>query len=99
MLALSEMAVRSGVGFNVARVADHHAFFGEGPSRVVVAVSAERLVDLEAAAHAADVPIARLGVASGDRLRVKDLLDVTLADATEAWRTCLPTALGQGTMQ
>jgi hypothetical protein len=57
------------------------------------------LVALEAAANAADVPVTRLGVASGDRLRVKDLLDVALADATEAWHTCLPAALGQGTMQ
>ena len=98
-LALAEMAVRSGVGFNVARIADHQAFFGEGPSRVVVAVTAEQLVALEAAASAADVPVTRLGVASGDRLRVKDLLDVALSDATEAWHTCLPSALGQGTMQ
>ncbi|TML18104.1 MAG: phosphoribosylformylglycinamidine synthase subunit PurL [Actinobacteria bacterium] len=98
-LALAEMAVRSGVGFNVARIADHRAFFGEGPSRVVVAVSADGLVALEAAANSADVPVTRLGVASGDRLRVKDLLDVPLADAREAWHTCLPAALGQGTMQ
>jgi hypothetical protein len=30
---------------------------------------------------------------------VKDLLDVVLADATEAWRDRLPTALGSGTTQ
>jgi hypothetical protein len=30
---------------------------------------------------------------------VKDLVDVALADAIDAWRTCLPSALGQGTMQ
>jgi phosphoribosylformylglycinamidine synthase subunit PurL len=98
-VTLAEMAVRSGVGFNVARIADHRAFFGEGPSRVVVAVSAERLVDVEHAASEADVPVTRLGVATGDRLRVKDLVDVALGDAIDAWRTCLPSALGQGTMQ
>ena len=98
-VALAEMAVRSGIGFNVARIADHRALFGEGPSRVVVAVSAERLVDLEHAANAADVPATRLGVATGGRLKVKDLVDVALADAIDGWRNCLPVALGQGTMQ
>jgi phosphoribosylformylglycinamidine synthase len=98
-VTLAEMAVRSGIGCNVARIADHRALFGEGPSRVVVAVSADRLVDVEQAAGAADVPVTRLGVATGERLKVKDLVDVALADAIDAWRTCLPSALGQGTMQ
>jgi hypothetical protein len=57
------------------------------------------LVDVEHAASLADVPVTRLGVATGDRLRVKDLVDVALADAIDAWRNCLPSALGQGTMQ
>jgi phosphoribosylformylglycinamidine synthase len=98
-VALAEMAVRSGVGCNVARIADHRALFGEGPSRVVVAVSADQLVDIEQAASAAGVPVTRLGVASGDRIKIKDLVDVALTDAVDAWRNCLPVALGQGTMQ
>jgi phosphoribosylformylglycinamidine synthase len=98
-VVLAEMAVRSGVGCTVARIADHRALFGEGPSRVVVAVSAERLVDVEQAANEAGVPATRLGVASGDRFRVKDLVDLALTDLTDAWRNCLPAALGQGTAQ
>ena len=43
--------------------------------------------------------VTRLGVATGDRLRIKDLIDVSLVDTIDAWRTCLPSALGQGTMQ
>jgi len=97
-VALAEMAVRSGIGFNVARIADHRALFGEGPSRVIVAVSGDRLVDVEQAAAQADVSVTRLGVATGDRLRIKDLIDVSLADTIDAWRTCLPSALGQGTI-
>ena len=97
-VALAEMAVRSGIGFNVARIADHRALFGEGPSRVIVAVSGDRLVDVEQAAAEADVSVTRLGVATGDRLRIKDLIDVSLADTIDAWRTCLPSALGQGTI-
>ncbi|QGG96760.1 phosphoribosylformylglycinamidine synthase subunit PurL [Actinomarinicola tropica] len=98
-VALAEMAVRSGVGFSVARVADHAELFSEAPSRVVVCVAAEHLTALERAAEAAGVPATRLGVAIGDRLAVKDLLDVPLAEATAAWRDRLPDALGSGTTQ
>jgi phosphoribosylformylglycinamidine synthase subunit PurL len=98
-LALAEMAVASGVGFNVARIADHAELFSEAPSRAVLCVSAEDLTAVEAAAQAAGVPISRLGVATGDRLKVKDLLDVGLDDAVRAWRDRLPNALGSGTTQ
>jgi phosphoribosylformylglycinamidine synthase subunit PurL len=98
-VTLAEMAVASGVGFSVARIADHAELFSEAPTRVVLCVAAEDLTVVEAAAQAAGVPISRLGVATGDRLSVKDLLDVSLADATAAWRDRLPEALGSGTTQ
>ncbi|MFP3905967.1 MAG: AIR synthase related protein, partial [Acidimicrobiales bacterium] len=98
-VALAEMAVASGVGFNVARIADHAELFSEAPSRAVLCVAAEDLTTVESAANTAGVPISRLGVATGDRLKVKDLLDVGLDDATSAWRDRLPEALGSGTTQ
>jgi phosphoribosylformylglycinamidine synthase subunit PurL len=95
-VALAEMAVHSGVGFSVpdGRLADHSALFGEGPSRVVLAVAPDRVSLVMAHAEEAGVPVSSLGVAGGDRLVVADLLDVDLAEATEAWRTALPRALG-----
>jgi phosphoribosylformylglycinamidine synthase subunit PurL len=98
-VTLAEMAVASGVGFSVARIASHAELFSEAPSRVVLCVNAEDLTTVEAAARAAGVPATRLGVATGDRLSVKDLLDVALGDATAAWRDRLPNALGAGTTQ
>ncbi|MDZ7677490.1 MAG: phosphoribosylformylglycinamidine synthase subunit PurL [Acidimicrobiales bacterium] len=98
-VALTEMAVSSGVGFNVARIADHAELFSEAPSRAVLCVAAEDLTTVESAANTAGVPISRLGVATGDRLKVKDLLDVGLDDATRAWHDRLPEALGSGTTQ
>ena len=97
-VTLAEMAVRSGVGFSVARIADHAALFGEGPSRVVVAVTPERLANVVAMAEHAGVSVVRLGLATGDRLVVKGLLDVDLDDATRAWRDRLPAALGSGSV-
>ncbi len=98
-VALAEMAVASGVGFTVARIADHGELFSEAPSRVVMCVGAEDLAAVEAAANGLGVPVSRLGLASGDRLVVKDLLDVGLDEATAAWRDRLPQALGSGTTQ
>jgi phosphoribosylformylglycinamidine synthase len=95
-VALAEMAVRSGVGFSVARIADHRALFAEGPSRVLLSVPTENLTPVLNAAEAAGVPAVRMGLATGDRLHVKDLLDVSLADARNAWRDRLPAAIGSG---
>ena len=47
----------------------------------------------------AGVSTARIGVAAGDRLTVKGLFDLSLAEATAAWRDRLPHALGAGTTQ
>lgn len=98
-LALAEMAVRSGVGVSVARVADHAELFSEAPSRVLLCVSAEQLTMVERVAESAGVLATRIGAALGDRITVKGLVDVPLADAVAAWRDRLPLALGGGTTQ
>jgi len=98
-VALAEMAVRSGVGFQAARIADHAELFAESPSRVVVCVAPDLLTAVLNVCESAGVPTARIGVASGDRLTVKGLFDLGLAEATAAWRDRLPTALGSGTVQ
>jgi phosphoribosylformylglycinamidine synthase len=92
-VALAEMAVRSQVGFRVEGIADHRELFGEGPSRVIVSVTAPALDEVQARAAAAGVGCARLGVGGGDRLVVAGLLDVPLADAVAAWRGAIPEAL------
>jgi phosphoribosylformylglycinamidine synthase len=98
-LALAEMAVRSGVGFSVARIHDHADLFGEGVGSVVVCVAPEDAPELLRRCEDAGVPTARLGVAAGDRLVVKGLLDVALVDAHREWRNRLVDSLGAGTTQ
>jgi len=97
-VALAEMASRSGIGVHVARVSDHRALFGEGPSRVVVAVDPERLTEVLERAGQTGVPATRLGLATGDRVVVKGLLDLPLGDVEAAFRDRLPEALGSGTV-
>ena len=98
-LALAEMAVRSGIGVSAARIADHAELFSESPSRVVVCVAPELLQTVLNVCDHEGVPTARIGVAGGDRISVKGLLDESLADATAAYRGRLPDALGAGTTQ
>ena len=98
-LALAEMVAASGVGATVARVADHVELFSESPSRVVLCVDPELLTAVLNVCEAAGVPTMRVGVAGGDRLSVKGLLDLGVDQVVDAWRGRLPGALGHGTTQ
>ena len=98
-VALAEMAIASGVGFSAARIADHHQLFGESVGRVVVAAGADELAEVISRAEAAGVETARIGLATGDRLTIKGLLDIGLDVTTSRWRDRLPDALGAGTTQ
>jgi phosphoribosylformylglycinamidine synthase len=95
-VALAEMAVAGGCGFDVALATDlvpALAWFSESASRVVVAVDPARADDLVERARAANVPAQRLGTAGGDRLAADGAFDVSLADAAHAWRDALPDLL------
>ncbi len=98
-LALAEMAVRSGVGFSVARMADHAALFSESSGRALLCVAPDQLRAVLDVLEANGVPNSRIGAAGGDRLVIKDHLDIALGDAVAAHRDRLPEALGSGTTQ
>jgi phosphoribosylformylglycinamidine synthase II len=98
-LAVAEMAAASGVGATLARMADHVDLFSESPGRVLICVDPDGLAELEADIAAAGVASVRIGVAGGDALRVKDLLDLPVEDLRRAWQGTLDSALGGGTTQ
>jgi phosphoribosylformylglycinamidine synthase len=92
-VALTEMAVRSGVGLLVAGVSDHHELFTEAPSRVVVCTT--RRAELVARAAEAGVGFRVLGRTGGDRVVVEGLVDLGLAEVTASWRDRLPSLLDE----
>ncbi len=98
-LALAEMAVRSGIGFSVARVADHAELFSESPSRAVACIRPEVLAIVERVLSESGVPFSRIGVGTGDVLSVRGLLELPLAVAVASWRDRLPAVLGAGNAQ
>ena len=93
-LALTEMAIAGGVGAVAARIADHDALFSEAPSRVIVAVAPDNMGLVENMAESMGVPLTRLGLATGDKISFKGLVEGSLEDATTQWRDRLPTAMG-----
>ncbi len=90
-VALTEMAVRSGVGLRVSGVADHHELFTEAPSRVVVCTT--RSHELLSRAADAGVGFRVLGTAGGDRVTIDNLVDLDVAQAAVAWQGRLPDLL------
>jgi len=92
-LTLAEMAVRSGVGFEIAVDGGHAALFSEAPSRVVACVAPEQLDTVTHRTEAGGVAWTALGRAGSDRLVVAGLVDVALADAVDRWTRALPDQL------
>jgi phosphoribosylformylglycinamidine synthase II len=92
-VTLAEMAVKSGTGCQVSAIHDHSELFGEGPSRVVVSVPPDHLAEVLERAGAAGLPVAALGRGGGDRLIIDGLVDISVAEATEAWRGAIPEQL------
>ena len=93
-LAVTEMAIAGGVGVIAARIKDHDALFSEAPSRVVVAVAPDNMTMVENMAESMGVPITRLGLAQGDQISFKGLVEGSLENATTQWRDKLPSAMG-----
>ncbi len=99
--ALADMVARTQVGATVELPAPggHLALFGETPSAVLCAVAPDSASALVADAATAGVPAHVVGEAGGTRLRIGDLVDVTVDAVHTAWRDALPSALGSGTTQ
>ena len=98
-LTLAEMSVASGLGVTAARLSDHVDLFSESVGRAVLCVAPDQVRAVLDILEVHGVAHSRIGVAGGDRLIVKDLLDVTVQEAASVWRRRLPTAIGSGTTQ
>jgi phosphoribosylformylglycinamidine synthase len=103
-VALAEMAIQGETGFRVdlGNVAGDDidvvaACFSESASRVVVAVEPARLAEVTRRAGEGGVPVMEIGGSGGDRLIAEGAFDLSLADATHAWRDAIPNALGVAT--
>jgi phosphoribosylformylglycinamidine synthase len=96
-VALVEMCLEGGQGLDASNAPDVRrldaALFGEAQSRIVVAVPSDRREEIAAIAGGMNVPIAYVGSAGGDRLRLWSV-DLPLTELRDAYEGGLERALG-----
>ena len=93
-LALAAFEMAEGAGLGVTLDASDIGFlFGEDQARYLVAVAPARLAELEAAATAASVPLARVGTFGGAEIRLGDQT-APLAELSGLYRGAFAAALG-----
>jgi len=88
-VALAEAAFMGDIGFRVDAIISGRAdaaLFGERQSRFVVTVREGDQRALQALAATHQVGFRRLGVVGGDRLAWSGVFDVSLTEASDAWR-------------
>ena len=89
-VALAELAITSGCGLDCEAVdmggqrADT-AFFGEGPSRIIIASGPRQRAQIEAAAARWEVPLTRIGTAGGAVIKIGQVIHISLQEAEEQW--------------
>lgn len=94
LAALAESCLSGGVGAEVRLPIDEplaSALFGEAPSRILCAVSPDRVDAIRRRAEAAGAPCLLLGETGGSRLKVnlrdgRTCMDESLEDLSAAWR-------------
>jgi phosphoribosylformylglycinamidine synthase len=64
--------------------------FAENQTRIVLSCKAGDVEKLEALAKKQGVDILRLGKVGGDRLVIKDLIDIPVVEARKAWEEAIP---------
>jgi phosphoribosylformylglycinamidine synthase len=97
-VALAEMCIGGGLGLDAAGIDIggrlDAALFGEGQSRIVMAVAPEGKQRLAEMAAAHDVPLAYIGRVGGQRLVLGRYIDLPLSELVDAYEGGLEGALG-----
>jgi phosphoribosylformylglycinamidine synthase II len=96
-IALAEAAISGGTGFTVALpdggLAAHVALFSESASRAIVTPLWGKETELQQLASFHNVPIARIGLTGGTRLRYENAFEVELSDAVVVYEGAIPTLM------
>lgn len=92
-VALAEMAMASGIGATIDQPADNAiaALYGEDQGRYVVTVSKADAAAISAAAEAAGVSVAPLGMTGGQSLKLGNARAISVEDLKTAHESWFPT--------
>ena len=94
--ALVESAIGGGIGARIGGDLGDRldaALFGEAGARAVISVSPEAVGELRALSERHSVPCAEIGAVGGDRLVITSVVNLSLAQAADAWENALPNLL------
>ena len=95
-VALAESCISGGIGLVASWQFTGRtdvALFGEEQSRIVVSLNPTHIGRLQGLAAKHNVPLKKLGEASGDRLIIADIIDVPVVELARAWEGGLEQAL------
>ena len=95
-VAIAESCITGGVGFEGdfdAPARWDAALFGERQSRIVVSLRLDNLGKLEGICDEHGVPWVKLGRVRGNRIAVPGLIEVTVAEAADAWKRSIESTL------
>jgi len=94
LVAIAEMAMASGIGAALEKspgdLPAHAFWFGEDQARYVLTVPVLALPEIDAAARAAGVPLARLGFTAGEELTLPGERPISVARLKERHESWLP---------
>jgi phosphoribosylformylglycinamidine synthase II len=94
LVAIAEMAMAAGIGASLevspGGISPHAFWFGEDQARYVVTAPALALPRIDAAAHAAGIPVMRLGLTGGTRLIVPGERPMGVAEIRKRHESWLP---------
>ena len=97
-IALAECAIRAGIGVDAElpgpELRPELRLFAESSARAILSCAPEQTAAIVARARELGVPAARIGRTGGARLRIAPGVDVSVAEAHDAWARTLPEALG-----
>ena len=98
LTTLVEACVGGAVGVEASLpegVSEVQALFSEAPGRVVVTLPSRHVREFAQVCSDAEVPLRDIGTVGGDRLVVRELLDLPLGEIERAFGTGLAAALGE----
>ena len=96
-VTLAESCAAGMIGADVALAEDvstAQALFSESPGRVVVTLHSRNVKPFAQLCADAEVPLTDIGTVGGERLTIRDVVDLDLAAVEEAFDAGLPEALG-----
>jgi phosphoribosylformylglycinamidine synthase len=76
-----------------AKIRPDALLFGETQSRIIISARPEKATEIEKLCRKNKAPVSRLGTVGKDALKIESLIDLRVAEMSQAWRESIPKAV------